>query len=456
MKPPVSEGETVIIKIEGIAHQGWGVGRHQGFAVFVPGTAPGEIVKVKVLQVKKSFARAELVDIVKCGEARVFPRCGAYDVCGGCHFQHIDYRHQLKIKEELVAHSISRIGKISGAVIHPVLGMDHPWNYRNRAQFHVQIVGQKVRFGFFRPGTHDLVPVSDCALLPGIFADILHRLKKDMENLLGGESARNFTGMHHLVIKINRDHNEIALVFVIGEEEIPELPSLAAFLNQEFPQVVSVMQNINTDSRGPIFGREWKLIWGKSRIEDRIGDLIFSVSPGSFLQVNSMQTERLYEKVLEYAGLKGNEKVIDLYCGIGTITLLLAPKCRKILGIEEFKEAVQDARVNARLNSIYNVRFAAGKAEDLLPKMLAEGIRADVIVVDPPRKGCERKVLEAIAGMRPDRIVYVSCDPGTLARDLKILEEKGYQTREVQPVDMFPQTKHVESIILIKRAESRM
>jgi 23S rRNA (uracil1939-C5)-methyltransferase len=453
MKPPVMEGENVVINIDSVSHQGWGVGRYQGLTVFVPQCLPDEKVKVKILKVKKSFALADLVEIIAPSLKRISPKCAVYDSCGGCQIQHAQYEHQLEIKFNLIHQSLTRIGKLQDFVIHPVLGMDNPWSYRNRAQFHIQVVGNDIKLGFYRPGTHLLVPVEDCSLLPELFNNIIKHLKNQLLKLMSQDNEADLTGLHHIVLKSSRVNGEAMVIFVTERSKFPELDKIAISLSRVFYQITSVIQNINSRKSGFIFGPKWKLIWGKKHLKEQIDDLVFSIGPGSFVQVNTVQTEVLYQKVLEYANLQGNEEVIDVYCGIGTISLLLAKRCRQVYGIEEVKEAVNDARYNSRLNRIKNAKFLAGKAEQILPQMMASGVKPDLIVVDPPRKGCDSRVLDAIVGMNPPRIIYVSCDPGNLARDLKILDEKGYKTVEVQPVDMFPHTSHVECVVLMSRAK---
>lgn len=450
-KLPIALGQVIDLKIEGVTHQGWGIGRFQGFAVFVPGGLPGESVQVEINQVKKSFAVAKIIHIHHQSPHRVKPRCEIHASCGGCQLQHAHYARQLEMKHHMVESMLIRIGRLREVKIHPVLGMTDPWHYRNRVQFHVQVADGRVRIGFFQPGTHQLVSFEECHLAPDIFNKIRSFLERELEKYL---EIVDVSQLKHFVLKSGAMHQEIVAVFVTAGKKFFILGELAEALTGKFPSIISVVQNVQKEGSPGIYGPEWKVIMGKVRLEDRIGDVIFSVSPGSFVQVNSGQTSVLYDKVLEYADLQGDETVMDLYCGIGTISLFLAQKAGKVLGIEDFPEAVEDARLNARLNGIENAEFAAGKAEMLLPKLQESGIRPQVIVLDPPRKGCDPAVLEAIAAMKPRKVVYVSCDPATLSRDLKILAEKGYKTLEVQPVDMFPQTARVECVAKLAPAPS--
>lgn len=446
--PPVTMGEIINMEIDGISYQGWGIGRVAGFTIFIPGTLPGETVKGKVLEIKKNFAIAQAISVEEHPEKRVAPRCSVYDSCGGCQLQHVDYRYQLELKATLLSNALLRIGKLKDIKIHPVLGMKEPWGYRNRVQFHVKKINGEVCLGFFQPGTQKLTPVEKCWLLPDIFNDIVRFLEKQLDQW------EDVSELLHVVIKKNCIQDEVAVIFVTRRVQVLELKDTALALADFFPKIVSVIQNVNKGRTPVFFGPKWRAVLGSERIQDRIGKVILSMSPGSFVQVNPEQTEALYSRVLDYAGLTGKEEVIDVYCGTGSISLWLAPKAKKVYGIEEFKEAVEDAKLNAQLNKVSNAEFFAGKSELLLPEMLQKGIKADVIVLDPPRKGCAPEVLTAIAEMKPERIVYVSCNPATLARDLGILTEKGFEIVEVQPVDMFPQTVHVETVVLMSRVKN--
>lgn len=453
-KIPVVNGQIIKLEIKGITHQGWGVGRIEGFAIFVPNALPGEMVQARIKQVKKSFAMADVVEIMESSAKRVDPPCAVYDSCGGCQIQHANYKEQLEIKHNLVVDNLTRIGKLSDVTVHPVIGMDEPWAYRNNVQFHLESKNEEVEIGFYRPGTHQLVSVEQCHLLPDIFNEIKNYLKGALKKFaVPIHIPKKMVGLQHVVLRISRATGEIIIVLVTSEKKLGGIKKLVTNMMEKFPQIVSVVQNINTRNTSEVFGDKWYLLEGKEWIEDKIGENVFSISPASFAQVNPVQTEKLYAKALEYAELKGHEQVIDVYCGMGTIALSWARKAEKVFGIEEVKEAVKDAKNNATLNNISNIEFFAGKAEKVLPKMVAEGITAHVIVVDPPRKGCDPAVLEAMVKMNPEKIVYVSCDPGTLARDLRLLNEKGYKALEIQPVDMFPQTGHVETVVLMSRVE---
>lgn len=454
IKCPIYKEQVIDIEIKGITYQGWGVGNFEGFTVFVPNTLPGEKVKAQIIQMKKSFAVANVIEILESAETREKPRCVLYENCGGCQIQHANYLQQLEIKRQLVVDSITRIGKLDGIKVHPVIGMNEPWGYRNKVQFHVESRNGEVKIGFYRPGTRNLISLDQCHLLPPVFNKIATFLKEILTELSVPIYIPNkAAGLKHVVLRISRISGEIALMLVTSSSEVPGLKKCISLLMNHIPQVVSVVQNVNPRSTSEIFGDKWILLAGKERIEDKIGEITFSISPESFVQVNPVQTEKLYAKALEYADLNGTEHVTDVYCGIGTITLFLAQKAKKVFGIEEVPGAIKDAEKNAKLNHITNTKFFAGKAEEVLPQMAEQGIKADIIVVDPPRKGCDPAVLDAMVQMGPERIVYISCDPGTLARDLKILDEKGYRTLEIQPVDMFPHTGHVECVVLMSRKD---
>lgn len=446
---PLNLGDIVELGIEGISHQGWGIGRHEGFTVFVPGALPEEKVKAKIKQVKKNYAIADLVQVRTESSHRIKDACSVYAACGGCHMQHAQYEHQLDLKRKIVADALSKIGKLENLKVKPVLGMTEPWKYRNRIQLHVITNERQIKIGFFKPGTHELVSFDACRLVPDIFNDIRNYLTGELNKYIDSEDINLIKNIKHMVLKISSYTEEITIVFVTSKKDFKLINRLGQALINKFNNVVSVVQNIQERTSGALFGPKWQLILGKDRVEDKIGDVIFSISPGSFVQVNPEQTEILYQQVLDYAGLTGTETVVDLYCGIGTISLLLAGKARRVIGIEEFKDAVSDAQNNALINNIKNAEFIAGKAEIIFPQMDVSGTKPDIIVVDPPRSGCAPVVLEAIVNVKPQKLIYVSCDPATLARDLRILSEKGYKVLEIQPVDMFPQTAGIESVAVL-------
>lgn len=450
---PVQPGQMIELEIHGLGHSGEGVGRHEGLTVFVPGGAPGDTLRAKVVEVKKNYARGVLVDVVVPSPNRVAPPCPVVGECGGCQLQHIAYPAQLAHKRQQVVDALERLGKLTGIPVYSTLGMDEPWSYRNKAQFPVGLRSGRVVAGFFAPGTHRIVDIEKCEIQHPLGNEIMAHVKE-----LAGKygvpiyDERTHKGvLRHVLARVGRGTGEAMAVLVTNGLEFPNGKKIAEELMRRMPAVASVVQNVNPEVTNVVLGRKNKLLAGKESIIDYIGDLQFAISPLSFFQVNPAQTEVLYGKALEYAGLTGGETVVDVYCGIGTISLFLARKAREVIGIEVVPPAIEDARENAQRNGVTNARFICGDAAQEMPRLAQQGVKADVIVVDPPRAGCEEPVLQAMAAMAPERIVYVSCNPASLARDLGILQGLGYRTLEVQPVDMFPHTAHVECVALLVR-----
>ena len=447
----VKPGEEIELNIEAINHQGQGVGRFKGMAVFVSAVVPGETVIARVTELKKSYALAQRVEILAASENRVQPRCQLFNTCGGSHLQHIEYGLQLELKRTLVEDSLKRIGKLTGVIVQPTIGMPDPWGYRNKATFQVNLADDKIKLGFFEEGSHDLVPAAQCLLLDRQIRDVANIVEGLLEKYrIPVYDWQTGSGLiRHVVIRKSWHSQKIMVVLVTSPEKSQELAALAREIRLLDPAIVSVVHNVNPGRGRQVFGSASQVLDGQNYITDQISELNFNISPTSFFQVNSLQTEVLYDKALEYAALIGTETVLDVYCGIGTISLFLAQKAGRVYGFEVSAEAVEDAAANARANHIANVEFIAGKAEERLPRLVSQGVHPDVVVVDPPRQGIEKRALQAIADMAPIRIVYISCDPGTMARDVSFLSNGGYKVEAVQPVDMFPQTSHVESIVLM-------
>ncbi|MBP1937667.1 23S rRNA (uracil1939-C5)-methyltransferase [Paenibacillus sediminis] len=444
-----------------MSHEGEGVGRADGYTLFVQGALPGEKVRVKVLKTKKQYGYAKLLELVESSPYRVAPPCPIYDKCGGCQLQHMDYTAQLQWKRQLVVDNLERIGKLQvedgaeGIVVHPTIGMDEPWRYRNKAQVPMGIVDGGLVGGFYARGSHRIVDMESCLIQHEHNDDVVRRVK-DIGRRLGITAYDEESGqglLRHVVVKVGFRTGEMMIVLVTNGERIPQVDAWISAIREEMPKVVSICQNINTKQTNVIFGDTTKVLWGREVIYDYIGDVKFAISARSFYQVNPVQTELLYSKTVEYAALTGKETVIDAYCGIGTISLFLAQHAKQVYGVEIVPEAIEDAKANAELNGMSNVHFETGASEDVIPRWREEGIVPGVIVVDPPRKGCDPKLLDTILAMQPERVVYVSCNPATLARDLRVLEDGGYRTVEVQPVDMFPHTVHVECVVLMSRIE---
>lgn len=449
----VEKNRNYIIDITGMTHEGQGVGKVEGFTVFVDDALQGEQVEVKIVKVNKNFAFGKLLGIIEIAAARIEPFCEAYRHCGGCNLQHLDYKAQLDYKTDLVRENIKRIGKLHDITIHNTIGMDNPFNYRNKAQFPTATVDGKVVTGFYAKRSHEVIDSSECRIQD----DVSDRIRRIIGRFIEDKNISVYdekTGkglLRHIVTRVGFKSGEVMVVLVINGKELPNRAELTGQLVSEIPAVKSIFLNVNTGNTNVVLGNRNIKIFGSDTIIDSIGEYKFHISPLSFFQVNPVQTEVLYRKALDYAALTGNETVFDLYCGIGTISLFLSEKARKVYGVEVVEDAVRDAKRNAELNGVENVEFLTGEAEKLIPEMYGKGVRADVVVVDPPRKGCGEELLKTLVEMKPERIVYVSCNPATLARDLGYLAENGFRVVEVQPVDMFPWTVHVEVIILLQR-----
>ncbi|QHZ53403.1 23S rRNA (uracil(1939)-C(5))-methyltransferase RlmD [Paenibacillus larvae] len=510
---PVEKNGIYTAEVIGIGHDGEGVGRVNGFTLFIRGVLPGEKAEVKVLKVKKQFGYAKLLRVLEPSPGRVQPPCAIYHQCGGCQLQHLSYDGQLKVKRQLVVDNLERIGKLrvmdgarmdgdawndgnagnvveagndgnagnagkaeniglqnkhgetedkrvtriarvwdgEGVTVHPTLGMSEPWRYRNKSQVPFGEEEGGLIGGFYAQGSHRIIDMETCLIQHEQNDDVVRIVKETGTHLgINAYNETNHTGLlRHVVVKYGFRTGELMIVLVTNGKRIPHAEQWITAIREKLPAVQSICQNINMARTNVIFGDETKVLWGREVIYDYIGDVKFAISPRSFYQVNPVQTEVLYRKTLEYAGLTGKETVVDAYCGIGTISLFLAKHARKVYGVEIVPEAIEDAKRNAELNGVSNAEFAAGKAEEVLPGWQRAGVRPDVIVVDPPRKGCDAVLLDTILRLRPERVVYVSCNASTLARDLRVLEDGGYRTVEVQPVDMFPHTVHVECVALL-------
>lgn len=450
----LSKNEEYIVDIVDIGQGGVGIGKYNGFTVFVDGGLINDKIKVRINKSKKNYAVGDIVEIIEESPFRVKRKCSDnLRDCGGCQIQELDYQKQLDIKTNEVKQVISRIGKLDEVVIHNTLGMENPVRYRNKAQFPIQKVNNNPLIGFYKKKSHDIIPTDKCIIQHEINDKIMKIIKTYINAYkVSVYDEKTHTGvLRHLVTKIGFKTNEVMVVLVSNGRKLPYLKELASVLKENVSGFKTLVVNVNREKTNVILGKENIVIYGDGKINDYIGELVFEISPLSFFQVNPVQTEVLYNKALEYAELKENDTVFDIYCGIGTISLFLAQKAKKVYGIEIVEDAIKDAKINANLNNLDNVEFYVGKAEEVVPKMYKEGKTANVVVVDPPRKGCDEKVLDTIVSMKPDRVVYVSCNPSTLARDLAYLDERGYKCLEVQPVDMFPHTMHVESVAKLEK-----
>lgn len=457
------KNDMLTVTIEDMGHDGEGIGKIDGYTVFVKDALIGDTVGAKIIKAKKNYGYARLMEILKPSEDRVEPLCPYARQCGGCQIQALSYNKQLEYKQNKILNNLMRIGGFSPEEIHmePIMGMEKPFHYRNKAQFPVGTDKEgNLVTGFYAGRTHSIISNRRCYLGVEINEKILDIIMEYMtrNHISAYDEAKGKGLVRHVLIRSGFISGELMVCLVINGTKLPYSEQLVKELTK-IPGMTSISININREKTNVILGREVKVLWGQEYITDSIGSVSYQISPLSFYQVNPVQTKKLYEKALEFADLKGNETVWDVYCGIGTISLFLAQKAKQVYGVEIVSAAIEDARRNARLNQIENAEFFVGKAEEVLPGFYeeysrthpGENARADVIVVDPPRKGCEESVLDTMVKMQPERIVYVSCDSATLARDLRILCDKGYRIDRCVGCDMFPQTVHVETVCLLSR-----
>lgn len=454
----IKKNDILTVEITDTGIEGEGIGKTDGFILFVKDAVIGDTVQVKVMKAKKNYAYAKLEKVLVPSPFRVQPPCPFHRQCGGCQLQPLSYEKQLEFKQNKIRNNLIRIGGFSpehiDACMEPIIGMEDPWHYRNKAQFPFGYDKEgNVITGFYAGRSHNIIANTDCALGVEENKTVLETILAYMKKY-GVSAYDETTGkglIRHVLIRKGFASGQLMACVVINGNKLPEEKALAEEL-WKIPGMTSVSVNVNTERTNVILGKKVRVLKGEEKIEDTIGDVVFRISPLSFYQVNPVQTKKLYGQALEYAGLTGEETVWDLYCGIGTISLFLAKKAKKVYGVEIVPEAIADAKENAARNGITNAEFFVGKAEEVLPQKYEEdGVYADVIVVDPPRKGCDEKCLETMVRMRPERIVYVSCDSATLARDLKYLGEMGYEVRKWRGCDMFPGTIHVETIVLLTR-----
>lgn len=450
----MNKNDILTVKIEDMSENGEGIGKHEGYTLFVKDACLGDLVRARITKPKKNYAFARLEELLEPSPFRVEPPCLVHRACGGCQLQTLSYEKQLEFKEKKVRDCLIRIGGFKNPLIKPIIGMENPLGYRNKAQFPFGINKDgRIISGFFAGRTHCIIENDGCLLGNAKNDEILNLIKEYMEenNISVYDEKSNKGLVRHALIRIGHHTGEVMLCLVINGKKLPHASELVKKL-VKIEGMTSILINVNMANTNVILGDKTECIWGDEKISDKIGNLTFRISAQSFFQVNSIQTEKLYAKALEYAGLNEGDVVWDLYCGIGTISLFMAQRASMVYGVEIVEEAIRDARENALLNGIGNVEFFVGKAEELVPeKMKSEGIRADVIVVDPPRKGCEPELLEALVKIAPQRIVYVSCSPSTLARDLKYLCNEAYDLVEATPCDMFGMSSHVETVCLLTR-----
>ena len=451
----VEKNKEYIFDIISQGYEGEGIAKIDNkYPIFIEGALKGEKVKVRIVKVNKNFAYGKLIEVLEASEERVNPPCAIYKRCGGCKLQHASYKAQLDFKWDRVKDCVSKIGKLDPSIVKYPLGMEEPWRYRNKVQLPIGLINGEVKIGFFAPRSHDIIDMESCLIQDEIGDKVVKLTREWIEkfnirpyNVDGEYDEKGI--VRHIMIRRGFTTNEVMVVLVTNGEKLPHKEEFVDLMVKNIPGIKSIIQNINSKKTNVILGLESKTLWGEDTISDYIGDFRFNISPLSFFQVNPIQTEVLYGKALEYANLTGNEEVFDAYCGTGTITLFLSKKAKKVYGVEIIPQAIDNAWINAKENKVENVEFFVGESEVVIPDLINKGVKADVVVVDPPRKGCDKKLLDAITNIDAKKIVYVSCDPSTLGRDLKVLEENGYKTLEVQPVDMFPNTAHIENVALL-------
>ena len=461
----MNKNDIVTVEITDIGVSGEGIGHVDGYTLFIKDAVIGDVVEAKVMKAKKNYGYARLMKVITPSEYRVEPKCAFARRCGGCQIQEMSYDRQLVFKDQKIRGNLERIGGFTkdqiDTVMQPVVGMEHPFGYRNKAQFPfgTDKEGNPIT-GFYAGRTHDIIANTDCALGVEQNKEILEIILQYMrENKIKSYDEKTGKGLiRHALIRYGFKTKEIMVCLVVNGKKLPKAERLIEKLIQ-IEGMTSITISPNTRRDNVIMGDSYEILWEQGYITDYIGNVKYQISPLSFYQVNPVQTEKLYGLALEYADLKGDETVWDLYCGIGTISLFLAQKAKQVYGVEIVPQAIDDAKENAKINAIDNAEFFVGKAEEVLPEYYAEYERehngetahADVIVVDPPRKGCDETLLETIVKMQPEKVVYVSCDSATLARDLKYLCANGYEIRMCRGVDQFPQSVHVETVVLLSQ-----
>lgn len=444
-QPPVRKNDELTLSIDALTSEGQGIGRVEGFAVFVPGALPGEQVRAHVIKVTASYAVAKLIEAPAPAPERVRPACGAFPACGGCTLQHLDYAAQLALKRQTVADALERLGGFAAPPVAPTRGMANPWHYRNKGSFPFGADRGHAVFGFFSPRSHRLIPLVDCPIQDPRVVDIARRVAEWADSCAIStydETTRRGV-LRHVMARVTSTGESMAVI-VTATDRLPHADALLSLLGD----VDSVWHNVNARETNVIFGGTFRLLAGAPALSESIGGLSFSVSPQSFLQVNAQQTTVLYREAARLLDARPEETIVDAYCGVGTISLLLSPAAGRVIGIESVPEAVEDARRNAAANGVVNATFLTGNVEDVLPTLDA---RIDAVVLDPPRKGCDPRALDAIASSGAARVVYVSCNPATLARDCARLAAHGFRLECATPVDMFPHTAHVETVALMAR-----
>ncbi|MFC3885371.1 23S rRNA (uracil(1939)-C(5))-methyltransferase RlmD [Bacillus songklensis] len=450
----MKKGQVVLLTIKRLGINGEGVGYYKKQVVFVPGALPNEEVFVEITKVQPNFAEGKVKRIKTRSPERIEPICPIYEKCGGCQLQHLTYESQLKQKRDIVIQSFERhssLKELERRVLNTI-GMEEPWNYRNKAQFQVGVQNQKVIAGLYGLNSHQLIDIETCPIQHSATNKVTNMVKTILQDLrIPIYDERKRTGIIRTIIsRVGFETGEVQVVLVTSQKEIPRKDILVEEIKKRLPEVKSIMQNINGQKTSLIFGDETVPLSGEEVIQEVLGDLSFELSARAFFQLNPIQTVKLYDEVKKAAGLTGNERIVDAYCGVGTIGLWLAKDAKEIRGMDTIAESIEDAKKNAQKHGYHNAKYVVGKAEHWLPKWVKEGWKPDVVVVDPPRTGCDKELLKAILNVKPEKVVYVSCNPSTLAKDVEKLT-KFYRVEYIQPVDMFPHTAHVEAVTRLIR-----
>lgn len=451
----LEENQVAEVEIIDVNHMGKGVAKIENFVVFIDGVITGDRAQIKIIESKKNYAVGKLLKITKKSEQRVVPACVHFEKCGGCQLMHMNYAEQLKYKKNRVINELNRANiDTNNVLINETIGMQNPFRYRNKIAFSVSKKNNEIHIGPYEQGTYNTVDIEECLIQSeeadeavSFFKDLMIKYKVDAYDKKSGKGT-----VRNIVIRNNRK-NELMFIIVTYEEKFKNKDLIVRDLVEGNTNIKTIIQNINNKNTNLVMGRKNITLYGDGTINDTIDDLNFTISPETFFQINPLQTEKLYQTAINYANIQKDEICFDIYCGIGTISLMAAKNAKKVYGIEIVEQSIINARENAVINNINNTEFYAGKAEEVVPRLYQQNIKADVVIVDPPRKGCEEEVIDTIIKMAPKKVVYVSCNPSTLARDIKLLEAGGYNLKKVQPVDMFPWTVHVECVVLMSRTK---
>jgi len=461
VEQPLGLGSRVRLKVDDLATGGEAVGRVDNFVLFVPQGAPGDELEVEVTELRKNYGRARISKIIKPSIRRVQPPCPIYQQCGGCQLQHIDYDAQLFYKTKIVKDSIQHLTSLESVKVHPCRRIDDPWNYRNKVQ---AVVAAKPYLsgrdkeseerrishivGMYAQGTHRVIKVDECLIQDSLNNKVLQAAREAMERLQWPVyNEKDGSGLiRYLVTRASYSQREAMLVVVAAQPRLPQVQEFLNHVKRRVPKLRGVMLNLNPHQTNVVLGNRTQLLWGRDHLVEEVGGLKFQISPTSFFQVNTRGLAMLYDVLDHYCDLRGKDSVVDLYCGVGSLSLHLAKRAKRVLGVDISQDAIEDAVINSDLNQIKNTDFIAGASEKILPQLYRQGQRYQLALLDPPRKGCDPEVLHVLSRMRIPRVVYVSCNPSSLARDLEMMTGLGYQVQEIQPLDMFPQTYHVECV----------